>query len=166
MNTGFLEMFHDGTHQHLFAVGGRVDVNFRGVAEVLVHQKRFVRCEVGLSQVAVKLLLIGQDFHAASTQNIGRADEHGEPDRFHGCPKVVCRGPGRTARHPEVMAASKRLKPLSVACFVNGVARRAHDGQVKPAHGEVRKTFFERQGEIDGGLTTELEQDSVGLLTK
>ena len=136
------------------------------MTEVLIHQKRFIRCEVGLSQVAVELLLVGQDFHAAATQNVGRANEHGEPDRFHGCPKVVRRGPGRTARHPEVVAASKRLKPLSIACFVNGIARGAHDGQVKPAHGKVGKTFCEWQGEVDGGLTAELEEDAVGLLPK
>ena len=51
-------MFHDGPHEHLFTVGGGIDVNFRSVPEVFVHQQRLIGSQVGLAKVAVELLLV------------------------------------------------------------------------------------------------------------
>ena len=122
MNAGLFQVLHDGANEDLLAVRGRIDVNFRCVAKVLVHQQRLIRCEVGLTQIAIELLLIGQDFHATATQDIGGPDKHGEADFFHCRTQVIGRGAGSTSWHAQAVSAGKGFEALTVAGFVNGVA--------------------------------------------
>ena len=90
MNARFLKMLHDRSDKHLLPIGSSVHVNLRGVAEVFVHQKRLIRCEVSLTQVAVQLLLVGKNLHSSSTQHVGRANQDGEANFLNGRTKVVC----------------------------------------------------------------------------
>ena len=163
MDTGFFEVLHDGADQHFFAVRGGINVNLRGVAEVLVDQERLIGSKVGFSQVAVQLLLVGEDLHATTAEHVGGANEHGEADFFHRGSEVVCGCTGGTPRHAEVVAACEGLEALTVTGFVDRIAGGAHDGKVETVGGEVGQALFERQGEVDGGLTAELEQDAVSL---
>ena len=136
------------------------------MAKVFVDQERLVGSEVGFSQIAVKLLLIGEDLHAPTAKNIRRANEHRKPDFFHSGPKVVGGCAGGTSWHAEVVAACEGLEALTVTGLVNRIAGGAHDGQVETVGSEVGQSLFKRQREVDGGLATELEQNTVGLFPK
>ena len=61
------------------------------------------------------------------------------------------------------MATGEGFEPFTVAGLVDGVAGGAHDGQVQTVDGQIGQSLLERQGEVDGGLPAELEQDSVRL---
>ena len=61
------------------------------------------------------------------------------------------------------MATGEGFEPLAVAGLVDGVARGPHDGQVQTVDGQIGQSLLERQGEVDGGLPAELEQDSMSL---
>ena len=140
MDTGFLEVLHDGANQHFFAIRGGVDINLRSVAKVFVDQERLVGSEVGFSQIAVKLLLIGEDLHAPTAKNIRRANEHRKPDFFHSGPKVVGGCAGGTSWHAEVVAACEGLEALTVAGFVNRIAARITIGQPLKEQSIPRRT--------------------------
>ena len=82
-------MFHDSANQDFRTICCCVNVNLCCMAEVFVHQQRFVRCKVGLSQVSINLLLICQNFHSPTTQNVGRSNEHGETNLFNSSSHII-----------------------------------------------------------------------------
>ena len=61
------------------------------------------------------------------------------------------------------MATGEGFESLAVAGLVDGVTGGPHDGQVQTVDGQIGQALLKRQGEVDGGLPTELEQDSVRL---
>ena len=135
MNSCLLKVFHDRPHQYVFTISCSVNVQFCGVTEVFIHQQRFVRCQIGFPQVAVELLLIGKYLHAAPAQNIGWTNQHGEADVFNRRTQVICAGTRSTPRHAKTVPFCKGLETFSVTGFVNGIAGRAHDAQVKTLEG-------------------------------
>ena len=159
-------MLHDGPDQNLFTVRGGIDVDFSGMPEVFVHEQGLVRSEVGLPQVAVQLLLIGQNFHATPAENVRGSNKHGETDGFDRCSQIVSRGSRGAPRHPKSVATGEGFEPFTVAGFVDGIARGAHDGKVQTVGLQIRKAGLQRQGQIDRCLTAELKQDSMGLFTE
>ena len=64
------------------------------------------------------------------------------------------------------MAPCKGFESLPIAGLINRIRRGTHDGQIEPVYGQIRQTGLEWQGEVDGGLTSKLKQNSVGLFPK
>ena len=106
--------------------------------EVFIDEKRFVRSQIGLFQVPVQLLLVGQNFHPPSAQNVRRAYENRETDVVNRLSQIIGRCAGGTSWHSEPAASSKRFESLSVAGLINGIAGCSHDGQIQAACGKIR----------------------------
>ena len=76
MNTSFLNMFHDASDIDRFAITNNVNIDFNGIAQVLINQERgFTRDFNGFRDITVKLGVIINNFHPASAQNI-RGPQH------------------------------------------------------------------------------------------
>ena len=74
-------MLHHARDEDGLAVAQGVDVDLGGARQILVDQHRVLDRDVaGLGDVAVKLVVIVDDLHAAAAQDIGGADDDREAD--------------------------------------------------------------------------------------
>ena len=81
MDAGLLDVLHDATEIEVGAVEQRVDVDLEGVVEEPVDQHRAVRADLGgPAEVVAEHRVVVDDLHAATTEHIARADEHGIAD--------------------------------------------------------------------------------------
>ena len=77
MDAGVLDMLHHAADDDPLAVGNRVDVDFDRAVEITVDQQRtFFGGLQRLFEIAPQIALVGDNFHRASAQHVGRADQH------------------------------------------------------------------------------------------
>ena len=107
--------------------------------------------------------LVAQDLHAPTAQDVGGANQHGEADGFHRASNVVGRGPRGAARHAEAGTLREGLEALAVARLVNRIAAGPEDANVRTRGRKQGATGLKGEGEVDGGLPAELQQNAVGL---
>ncbi len=81
MHAGLLDVLHDAAEEQLGAVVERVDVDLDRVVEEAVDQHRPLRRDLGRpADVVLERALVVDDLHAAATQDVRRADQHGIAD--------------------------------------------------------------------------------------
>ena len=81
VDTGLLDVLHDGANPHLLAVAQRVEVAFDGPFQEAVEVNRMVGRDLGgLRHVLLQLAAVVDDAHAAPAEHVTGTHEQREPD--------------------------------------------------------------------------------------
>jgi len=152
---GLLDVFEHPGHEHGLAVAQGVDVDLGGARQILVDQDRGVAADGdGGLDVAGELVFVADDLHGAAAEHIGRTDHHGEANATGAGEGFLRPSRGGVDRLGDVQRVQQALETLAVFGVVDGVGRGAED----------RNTGgFQRTGQLQGGLATELHDDAHQL---
>src|SRR5580693_10658137 len=112
MNAGFLDVLHDAGDIGVLAVGQAIDVDFDGVGEITVDQKRAAvgdgklgrTVEIGrqADEIAVDLGRVVYDFHAAAAEHIRRPDHDRIADLLGNGARLAGAGGDAALRLPQL----------------------------------------------------------------
>ncbi len=81
MDARLLDVLHHATDVHLGAIAQGVDVDLDGVFEESVDEDRMLGRQLGRAlDVALQRLIVVDDLHAASAENVRRPDQDRIPD--------------------------------------------------------------------------------------
>ena len=108
-----------------------------------------------LVHVERKLLLRMDDFHVSSAQHIGRAKENRIADFFRCLLRVAYVMHHASFRHGDEELFQLLLEEVPVFCKVDALKARAQNPD---------PSSLQSFGEIDGGLTAELDDDAQRIL--
>ena len=88
MNACRFDVFHQSTdHDCALVIAEGIHVHLNGVLQVLVDEHRMIRLNLnGFIHVAVQLVLVIDNFHGATTQDVRGADHNWIADCFGDCP--------------------------------------------------------------------------------
>ena len=71
MNSGKLDVLHNGRNKCVSSVAYGICLTLKGVIQESVYKYRSVRCDTnGSSHISVKALVIVYDLHTTSTENV------------------------------------------------------------------------------------------------
>ncbi len=156
MDTSLLDMLHDATHVHGLGVTDRVDVDLDRTLKEAVEQYGVVRRDAhGLGHVALEIVLVVRDHHAASAQHVTGTHEERESDATSDLDGLFERVGGACGRIRDPQFVEYCREELAVLGQVDRLGARAHD-----RHARV----FERMCELEWSLPAEGHDDALGLL--
>ena len=153
VDAGLLDVLHDPAEVHVGAVVERVHVDLDGVVEEAVDQDRVLgRGDRGPGDVTGEGLVVVDDLHAASAEDVRRPDEDGVPDLTGHLDRLS----GAVGR-----AVPGRVQP----CLVQDPAERAAvlgqvDGIRRGADDRDTLCLLKRFRESERGLAAELDDDA------
>ena len=148
-------MFHDAGDEHVRAVGDDVHLQLRahhvlvhehGVVDALREDALHVRCD---------LVIVVDDLHVLSADDVRRAQQHGVAERLRGVQRLGQRLHTHALRARDVKLLEQGIKPLAVLGDVNALGRCAEDADA---------VAVECLRECDGGLPAEGDHDADGVL--
>ena len=129
MNTRFLDVFHDTRNMHVAGdVADGIDINLDRIAQIAIDQHRVVaRYLHRVGDVVGQPCFVVDDFHGATTQDVGRADHHWVSDFGGDAYRFVAGTGDPVGRLPKIQLPQKRLEPLPVFRKVDSVGGGAEN---------------------------------------
>src|SRR3990167_1378703 len=156
VHAGLLDMLHDRTYHHGFAVADGIDIDFDGAVEEVVEQHRaVVRHLHRFAHIALELFFLVDDFHRPTAQHIGRTHHQRITDdlgRRQGLLLAARRGIGRLA---QAQALDHLLEALAVFGAVDRLGAGTDDRHPR---------LFQRAADLQRGLPAILHDHALGLL--
>ena len=156
VDTGALDLLHDAGDEEVLAIADGVHFAL-GAHDVLIQQDGVVHIHV-LGDDAHVLddvgLGVGDD-HVLATQHVGGAHQDGQADLVGSRQSLFQVEDGAAGGAGDAAALQQLVEALAVLGLVDGIRRGAQNGQTDLIH---------VLGQLDGGLTAELDDAGVGLL--
>ena len=163
MHAGFLDMLHDAGDEHVaVGIADGVHIHFDGVMQEPVDQHRVVAGNLEhVSRLHGDLQrgFVRHDDHAATAQNVGRAQDDGEPDFLRRGHRFIRRHGGGVLRLLQFEVVEQNLKPLAVFREIDGVGAGAED-----RHAFFREHVRQLQRRLAAELHDHAHQRALGLL--
>ena len=152
MHARFLDMFHDPGDEGLRAVAQHIDIHFGGIAEVGIDQHRAGAGNPhSLPHIAFQPGHVVHDLHGATSQHIGRTQQHGEAQSLRHRLRFLVAAGDAVGRLAQVKALQQVLEAVAVLRQVDGIDGGAEDGD--PG---IQQPLRQAQR----GLATELHDDA------
>ena len=155
VDTGTLDMLHDARDQDVLTVADRIDLEL-GTTDVLIDEDRVLLCDlVDLADVLVDILIADRDTHAGTTEYVGRTYQYRVAQHMGRFLRFLCRKYGLTCGTLATGLLENLIETLTVLCGIDVVLLGSED---RYTH------LLEGIGQLDSGLSTELNDRSVRLL--
>src|SRR5208337_2487270 len=148
-------MLHHAADDGPRAVADGIDIDLDGIFQELIDQNRVLGAGLdSFGHVTVETVLIVDDFHGAATKDEAGANHHWIADTFGNPPRLFTTGGRSVGRLPQPETFDHQTEPLTVLGQVDALGASADDWH----------TFrLERLGQIERGLTAELDDYPLGL---
>ena len=153
MHAGLFDMLHDAGNMHMRAVAKRVHINLNRTREVAVEQHRTIaRDHNGFRNIAFKIGLIADNFHRATAQDIGRANDQRETDFGRHCQSFSVRMGNAILGLFELEGIDQLLEAFAVFGQVDCIGCGAQDWDA---------CFLEGIGQLQRCLPAELHNHTM-----
>src|SRR5699024_5353663 len=158
VDTGLLNVLHHAAEVDVLAIAESVDIDLDGGIQEAVDQDRVLVSDLrGARDVVTQAGLVVDDLHAASAEDVGRADQHRVTDIGRDLTGLLEAGGGAEGRGWQLGVTQDLAELAAVLGQVDGLRGGADD-----RHTSVREALRQAQR----GLATELDdhaRDGAGL---
>ena len=156
VDTGELDVLHDSRDISVSSVGDRVRLALQSVVQEAVDQDRAVRCDADCgSHVFFHGFVVIDYFHAASAENVGRADHDRVADLVRDRLRLVNADSHSGFRHRNSELVHHVAEEVAVLSEVDDFRRRSENIYAVP---------LQVCGEIQRSLSAELRDDTDRFL--
>ncbi len=155
MNTGLFNVLHDRTDHHLLTITDGIYIHFNRMGQVEVEQYRTLVGDLHrLIHVAVQLHLVIDDLHGAATQYIGRTHHQWVANLLGLNDGLFHTAHGGVGGLGQIQLLNHLLKTFAIFGHIDGFRAGTDD---------LHTGRFQRQGQLKRGLTTVLDDHTIGL---
>ncbi|MNV06527.1 hypothetical protein D3C71_969090 [compost metagenome] len=152
VDAGFLDVFQHAGDEDGLVVAQGVDVYLGGAVQIVVDQHRIVARDAhGLMDVAVQLLAVVDDHHAAAAQDVGGAQDDGIADFLGLLRGFLGRAGQAVGRLLQADGLQHLLEAFAVLGQVDAVDAGAQDRHA---------VLLQGVGQLQRGLAAELHHDA------
>ncbi|MNB90570.1 hypothetical protein D3C75_376300 [compost metagenome] len=156
MNARLLDVFHDATNQHHFAVADGIDIHFYCIIQEAVQQhRRIVRDADGGLEVTAQVCFVVDDFHCAAAQHVRRTHHQRVTNLFGLLNGHFNCGDGGVGWLFQLQTIYRLLETLAIFCPVNRI-RTGTDNR--------HTCGFQRARQLQRGLAAVLHDNALRLL--
>mmetsp|Transcript_23416 Transcript_23416/g.41618 ORF Transcript_23416/g.41618 Transcript_23416/m.41618 type:complete len:410 (-) Transcript_23416:1258-2487(-) len=170
VNTGLLNVLHHtGNHDIAILIAEGINIHFHRAIEVLVNKDGTLGVNFdGVGDIALEVVVVVQDLHGTTTQHIAGTNHDGVAQLVRLFKGLRLRASRATSRLANVELVEEIHPAIAILGLIDGLGTGTPDAGVAVSgsggDGALFESLFKIHGQLEGGLTTELDNNAFGAL--